>query len=199
MSTLIKVGAGLCAGAAAGALAFAFWPQIQPAALNAKALVEKPVFVQLRAPATTPASEINKDALAKLAKAMPAAKSPTNSAVRGLTIPINAPAGATALAAPPSDGAPAASEAARRLLGDGLVALAEGDIAASRSFFEKAADGGEARALIVLGDTYDPATLSRMGVLGVKGDERRAQDYYARALSAGVEAARDRIASLSTE
>ena len=88
-------------------------------------------------------------------------------------------------------------ERSRRFVrAQGLVALAGGDVAAARAFLERAAEAGDARALLVLGDTYDPATLARMGALGLKGDAARARDYYARALSAGVAAARDRIAAL---
>ena len=91
-----------------------------------------------------------------------------------------------------------ASDAALRLRAQGLVALAGGDIAAARAFLERAAEDGDARALLVLGDTYDPATLARMGAVGLKGDAAKARDYYARALSAGLAAARNRIASLET-
>ena len=88
-----------------------------------------------------------------------------------------------------------ANDEALRLRAQGLVALAGGDIAAARAFLERAAEAGDARALLVLGDTYDPATLARMGAVGLKGDAARARDYYARALSAGVAAARDRMAA----
>ena len=74
------------------------------------------------------------------------------------------------------------------------MTLAAGDIAGARAFLERAAEAGDARSLLVLGDTYDPATLSRLGALGLKGDPARAHDYYARALSAGVAGARERIA-----
>ena len=77
----------------------------------------------------------------------------------------------------------------------GLVALAGGDVAAARAFLERAADAGDARALLVLGDAYDPGTLTRLGAIGVKGDESRARDYYQRANDAGLAAARQRIAA----
>jgi len=46
------------------------------------------------------------------------------------------------------------------LRAQGLVALAGGDVAAARAFLERAADAGDARALLVLGDAYDPGTLT---------------------------------------
>jgi len=88
---------------------------------------------------------------------------------------------------------------ARRLCAEGLVAFARGDIATAREFFLSAAQAGDARALVALGDTFDPATLARLGVVGLKGDGVKARDYYARALAAGAEGARERIASLATQ
>ena len=79
------------------------------------------------------------------------------------------------------------------------MALAAGDIAGARAFLERAAEAGDTRALLVLGDTYDPSTLARMGAVGLKGDATRARDYYSRALAAGVTAARDRIASRESQ
>jgi TPR repeat protein len=73
--------------------------------------------------------------------------------------------------------------------------LAGGDVAAARAFLERAADAGDARALLVLGDAYDPATLTRLGAVGLKGDPSRARDYYQRASDAGLAAARQRIAA----
>jgi TPR repeat protein len=91
------------------------------------------------------------------------------------------------------------SDDARRLCAQGLVALAAGDIAGARLYLERAAENGDARALLVLGETYDPVTLARMGALGVKGEALKARDYYAKALAAGMGAARERIAALEAQ
>ena len=72
-------------------------------------------------------------------------------------------------------------------------------MAGARAFLERAADEGDKRALMVLGDTYDPATLTRLGAMGIRGDAGRARDYYAQALAAGVGAARQRIAALDSK
>jgi TPR repeat protein len=87
----------------------------------------------------------------------------------------------------------------RRLCAEGLVAFAKGDIATARAFFVSAAAAGDARALVALGDTFDPASLSRLGVVGLKGDGVKARDYYARALAAGAIGARERIAALAAK
>ena len=91
-----------------------------------------------------------------------------------------------------------ASEAARRLCAQGLVALASGDINGARLYLERAAEGGDTRALMALGTSYDPATLARMGALGIKGDPAKAREYYNKALAAGMGAARERLAALSS-
>jgi len=185
-----KVLAGLGASAVAGLLVVVCLPRLEPSAVNVKAVVEQPVFVTpLPAPSAPKGSAssqpFGKDALVKLAKALraqPAAFQKEDAAMSKpnatLAIPI---------------------EEARRLCAEGLVAFARGDIATAREFFLSAAQAGDARALVALGDTFDPATLARLGVVGLKGDGVKARDYYARALAAGAEGARERIASLATQ
>ncbi|MGD1035842.1 MAG: hypothetical protein ABR878_01335 [Roseiarcus sp.] len=185
MPILLKVAAGLFAGLVIGVLTFAFWPRIEPAVVNARPAVEQPTFVTV-AVATKPAPD--KAAIDKLALALRAGL-PASAADSA------SPTGALALTSTTVSEANANDEALR-LRAQGLVALADGDVAGARAFLERAAEAGDARAILVLGDTYDPATLARMGAVGLKGDATRARDYYARALSAGLAAARERIAAL---
>jgi hypothetical protein len=174
-----KVLAGLVAGICAGVLVVAFFPRIQPSATTAKAAVEQPVFIAQPAIATqrAPAAghPLAKDLVNKLATAL---RGPTTdpTPIASLTIPI---------------------DDARRLCAEGLVAFAKGDIASA--LLQRSAEGGDARALMVLGDTYDPTTLRRLGVIGLKGDEVTARNYYSRALAAGVGGARARIAALASK
>lgn len=162
-------------------LVIACWPRIEPSSASLKASVQQPVFVVQTAaapapqPATVTAHAIAKEALSKLANAL-RGSSADQAPIALLDIPI---------------------EEARRLCAEGLIAFAKGDIAAARAFLKRAADEGDARALMALGDTYDPTTLSRLGALGLKGDEGVARSYYSRALAAGVGGARERIASLA--
>lgn len=164
-------------------------PRLEPAALNMKAPVEQPVFVTPPAAAarpkglTTAAQAIAKDAIVKLASALRnQSAAPAKLAAGGpgakLTIPI---------------------DDARRLCAEGLAAFAKGDIATARAFFVSAAEAGDPRALVALGDTFDPATLTRLGVVGLKGDGAKARDYYERALAVGVTGARERLASLAAK
>ena len=197
---MVKGVAGLLAGVLAGGLGFAFWPRVEPGVLSLRPAVEKPVFVvatetarPVSAPSTAlvaaPAEPVgDKNGLVKLAAALRSDPAPPSSA---------APLGRGLAEAALKTGAP--SEQAARFFALGLVALADGDVAGARAFLDRAADEGDTRALMVLGDTYDPATLTRLGAVGIRGDAARARDYYARALTAGVAAARQRIAALDAK
>jgi hypothetical protein len=206
MPNLIGLGAGAGATALTLILGLAFWLPLGKAPLLGKAVVTQPVFVANPTPAkpnasaastgaeaaaTAPAASATADAsaMAKLAVALQFNSAPVSSGEGLATRPI------TIAAAPPSGAAPA-SEAARRLCAQGLVAMASGDIAGARLYLERAAEAGDTRALMVLGESYDPTTLARMGALGIKGDAGKARDYYAKALAAGMGAARERMAAL---
>ena len=150
--------------------------------MHVKAAVEQPIFVTPLAATdkrTAPApTGIDKSAINKLATAL-----------RELHRAPDGP-GAT-LAMPVDQG--------RQLCAEGLAAFAKGDIATARAFFVNAAAAGDARALVALGDTFDPATLGRLGVVGLKGDEAKARDYYTRAAAAGATGARERMAALASK
>ena len=155
--------------------------------MHVKAAVEQPVFVASLAAASAPKAAdgqpFSKDAIGKLATALREQPAALHEQQAG---------GPSATLAIPID-------EARRLCAEGLVAFAEGDIATARAFFVSAAEAGDPRALVALGDTFDPATLSRLGVVGLKGDGAKARDYYARALAAGASGARERLASLAAK
>jgi len=78
----------------------------------------------------------------------------------------------------------------------GLIALARGDLSSARVYLTRAAEAGDPRALVALADTYDPAMLAKLGVIGAPGDAQRAKDFLAKAAAAGVVAVRDRTAAL---
>jgi hypothetical protein len=168
-------------------LVLACWPRLEPSALHMKAAVEEPVFVTpLAGPSTRKApavQSIAQDAISKLAMAL------RNQPAAEHAQPASGPG--AALAIPIDEG--------RKLCAEGLVAFAKGDIATARAFFVSAAEAGDARALVALGDTFDPATLTRLGVLGLKGDGAKARDYYARGLTAGASGARERLAALAVK
>jgi TPR repeat protein len=70
------------------------------------------------------------------------------------------------------------------------------NISAARSMLERAADGGNPRALFALAETYDPNMLSAWGTVGMQGDVAKAQELYAKALAGGVEDANARLKAL---
>jgi hypothetical protein len=196
MPNLIGLGAGASAAACAVALGVAFWPPMDKAPATARAAIVQPVFVVKtaaqvppaggapHAASATPAAGSDSAALAKLAVALKTDPSTT----------AGHPGATRSLAR--SATTPPVSEAARQLCAQGLVALAAGDIAGARLILDRAAEAGDARALMALGASYDPATLAKMGARGVKGDAPTARLYYAKALAAGMGAARERMAAL---
>jgi len=90
----------------------------------------------------------------------------------------------------------AAGGGAQQLFSRGLLALADGDIAGARRILQRAAGAGDTRALVLLGSAYDPASLQRMNVRGAKGDAALARQYYAKAIAAGMNDAKSRMAAL---
>ena len=93
-----------------------------------------------------------------------------------------------------SDQAAAAAFASR---GDAMVVLK--DISAARKYYEYAANAGNARAALALGETYDPAFLSRLGTLGLKPNPTIAADWYRKAAALGDRVASGRLQALALE
>jgi hypothetical protein len=83
-----------------------------------------------------------------------------------------------------------------QLIHRGETFLAQGDIAAARLFLERAADARDPRATLMLGTTYDPDVLRRMGAVGIRPDPQQAHQWYAQAAESGSHEARQRLAAL---
>jgi TPR repeat protein len=77
------------------------------------------------------------------------------------------------------------SPAAELFLQRGDQLLSQGDIIPARQFFERAAEGGDARAVYRMAKSYDPVYLRRIGVRGVAGDPAKAKAWYEKAIIAG--------------
>ncbi|TMJ02876.1 MAG: hypothetical protein E6G97_11030 [Alphaproteobacteria bacterium] len=75
--------------------------------------------------------------------------------------------------------------------------IAQGDIAAARLMLTRAAEAGEARAALILGATYDPDMLSKLGVLGVAPNAAQARAWYAKAAQYGSGEATLRLEQLA--
>jgi hypothetical protein len=68
---------------------------------------------------------------------------------------------------------------ANPLVARAAALLRSGDIVAARLLLERAA--GDASAVFLLAQTFDPRVLASLGVIGVRGDARKAEELYARA------------------
>jgi hypothetical protein len=90
-----------------------------------------------------------------------------------------------AMPAPPVAKAVVPSPAAELFLQRGDQLLSQGDIIPARQFFERAAEGGDARAVYRMAKSYDPVYLRRIGVRGVAGDPAKAKAWYEKAIIAG--------------
>lgn len=73
---------------------------------------------------------------------------------------------------------------ALRARGDALFRT--GDVVSARLFYERAAEGGDGLAALQLGETYDPAFLSRAGISGIRGDGVTATRWYQHASELGA-------------
>ncbi|MEZ5907470.1 MAG: hypothetical protein R3D31_01590 [Hyphomicrobiaceae bacterium] len=87
-------------------------------------------------------------------------------------------------------------EEAGALIRRGEVLFGLGDIAGARLLFQHAADGGSSRGALVLGETFDPNMLSRLGVIGVSPDVEQARRWYKRAVDLGASQAGERLKAL---
>jgi hypothetical protein len=89
------------------------------------------------------------------------------------------------------------AEEIEMLLKRGKDFLADGDLASARLLFRRAAEGGSAEAALVLGTTYDPLVIQRLGVLGAHPDIGQARQWYQRAAELGSNTASQRLARLA--
>jgi hypothetical protein len=74
--------------------------------------------------------------------------------------------------------------------------LKAGDIVAARAAYERAAAGGNPKAQIGVGKTYDPLVLAKLGTRGVRGDPVQAASWYARAGESGNAEGQQRLHAL---
>lgn len=64
--------------------------------------------------------------------------------------------------------------------------IGSGDLAAARLVLRRAAEAGDARAAMMLGGTYDPTVLDRLGVRGIVPDMKVARSWYEKAKRFGA-------------
>jgi hypothetical protein len=128
--------------------------------------------------------------------------------VRALAAPVEkvlpqqaAPKRLAPTAAPPPAAGPqlSAQERARaeRLLALGGRHLEQGNIAAARMFFQRAAEAGLAAGALKMAATYDPAELARLEALALTPDRNEARRWYERARELGAQEAEERLSRLA--
>lgn len=84
-----------------------------------------------------------------------------------------------------------------RLTKWGQEFLARGDLATARRFLERAAQARDVRATLLLGTTYDPDALRKMGAVGIQPDLQQALSWYTRAAELGSREASQRLTALA--
>jgi hypothetical protein len=89
-------------------------------------------------------------------------------------------------------------ERALRLVKKGDEQLAEGNVAAARLFYERAADAGLAQGAMALAGTFDPEELARLGVRGIPPDPKEARRWYERAQQLGASDAQEHLRRIGT-
>jgi hypothetical protein len=81
------------------------------------------------------------------------------------------------------------------LIRRGKQFLADGDLTSARLLLQRAATAGSAEATFLVGTTFDPSLMRRVGVLGIELNSARAREWYARAAELGSSEALERLAS----
>ncbi len=87
----------------------------------------------------------------------------------------------------------------RKLLARAEALVRQGDIVGARILLGHTLAKGSARAAFMLAETYDSRMLPSGGAYGIRADGDKAREFYARAASAGIDAARQRMEALSAE
>jgi predicted nucleic acid-binding Zn-ribbon protein len=83
-----------------------------------------------------------------------------------------------------------------RLVSRANELLRKSDVSGARLLLERALAGGNARAAFLLGESFDPNVLSKLGALGIRGDAAKARELYAQAKALGMVQAGERIEAL---
>ena len=214
LSRIVVLLAASCVALLAAGGGFVYWQsESRQTSAPATAQVERPAM-QLPAPTpvqeTAPPPETPKPAVTALKAPPPPPVPPVTDAqpkpaetAAAPAVPPPAAAPKTAAptpAAPPAPAAPSAPAASTQELaqlvtrGDEL--LSTGDISGARLFYERAAEQGSALAMTAVGQTYDPIILQQARVRGVRGDAKRAAEWYRKAEAAGDPQAEVRLKRL---
>ena len=222
MSISSRILVAVCMAAAVAVLFALFSSDAMRDAVNVKAAVASAtsIFpapsVAAPSPAPLPAASLKDPTrLSSPANRMPPAPvlamanaAPSREDVRNAyqsALQSQAPAAAPA-AAEPSPAALAPVSTPHRIPPDEVAAalkrasglIASKDIAAARLVLQRIASDGDAQAAVTLAETYDPAILDRLGVLGMVPDVAMARQWYEVAVRLGSSEAAQRLGVLAS-
>ena len=165
--------------------------------------------VQTKDPARwpSPATQANAAPRQQVASAAPSREEITSAYQSALQ--SRSPAAAPAVVppqvvAPVAVAPPPAAPQARRMDAEELAtlmkrakeSLAAGDIPVARLLLERAADGQDAGAALILAQTYDPAVLGTSDVRNITPEPDKARSWYQRASQLGSADAQRRLAQM---
>ncbi len=85
------------------------------------------------------------------------------------------------------------------LIKHGQKMVEVGYLAGARAYFKRAVEAGSGEAAVLLGATYDPAFIEKMGAQGIKPDLKEARSWYERAKQLGVADADAKLDELSDQ
>lgn len=116
-------------------------------------------------------------------------------AAAAVAIPASEPEARLPLASTPTEAAAPAEEMAGRLEAARAL-VGEGDVLAARAVLAEAALASIPEAAYVIAETYDPNVLAALGITDVRAEVELARLFYERALTGGIDAARQRLEGL---
>ena len=79
----------------------------------------------------------------------------------------------------------------------GEMLLLQGDVSSARLLLRRAAEGGDANAMLMLAGTFDRVELARLKVIGIAPDDAQAKHWYAKAVEHGSAEAVRRLQQLA--
>jgi TPR repeat protein len=146
------------------------------------------------------------NAIAPVGNSRPVAVASADAAVvTSVPVPVTAPIAAEAATSTPASSQhandrrplPLDSEEVAILLKRGKDLHDNGDLAAARLLLRRAAEADSAEGALMLGTTFDPAVLQRLGAIGARPDLAKARQWYQRAAELGSSAASQQLAGLA--
>ena len=85
------------------------------------------------------------------------------------------------------------------LIAHGHKMIDVGYLAGARAYFKRAAEAGSGDAALLLGATFDPEFIDKIGAQGIRADPKEARGWYERAEQLGVKDAESKLKALKED